>query len=258
METFVSEAKDKNLFESRSYFSEFCGKDKPVNVLLPPGYSVNEKYPVLYFLHGYFMDQNGLTANCRNLFDLMKSGKAQKMIVVFPFNYSSKTKMQCTDFASPEDWKAYDDFVFELIQDLMPWVSKNFSVLEGRDNTAVAGFSMGGREALAIALKHPDKFAYVCAMAPAPGLVKNELGHPGQFVEDDMKFSGVNKSGMKPKIVTLCVGDRDCVVNNYPESYHEIFVKNGVEHDWYIEPESDHGDPCVSNGIVKFIQRIFK
>ena len=57
----------------------------------------------------------------------------------------------------------------------MAWLKKNFSILEGRENTAITGFSMGGREALAIGLAHPELFAYIGAIAPAPGLTPNYM-----------------------------------------------------------------------------------
>ncbi len=35
-----------------TYYSTTCEKDRPVNIVLPVGYSEENVYPVLYVLHG--------------------------------------------------------------------------------------------------------------------------------------------------------------------------------------------------------------
>lgn len=52
-----------------------------VNVLLPPGYSENEKYPVLYAMHGYWENEDSLAAmgKVRNMLgNLMSTDDAEK------------------------------------------------------------------------------------------------------------------------------------------------------------------------------------
>ncbi len=243
---------------STHYYSSVCEKDKNVIVLLPENYSKEKKYPVLYVLHGYFQDETTLTGsledgNAKTITNLIKNGEAEEMIVVFPFIYSSKTKQQCTALDDPQDWEAYDNFVNDLTKDLMIWLENNYSVKTGRENTAITGFSMGGRESLAIGFLHPELFAYIGAIAPAPGLTPNYM-HPGQFKETDLHF----EKAMQPKQLMLCVGSNDGVVTTFPESYHKIFEENKVEHDWWIVQGSDHGDPAITDGITKFCKRIFK
>jgi enterochelin esterase family protein len=43
----------------------------------------------------------------------------------------------------------------------MPYIEKNYRVATDRANTAIAGLSMGGSQALNIAMVHPDRFAYI-------------------------------------------------------------------------------------------------
>ena len=50
-------------------------------------------------------------------------------------------------------------------------MEKNYAVATGRENTAVCGWSMGGREALYIGLSRPDLFGYVAGYCPAFGLL---------------------------------------------------------------------------------------
>ena len=89
-----------------------------------------------------------------------------------------------------ENSLAYDNFINDLEKDVMPFVEKTFSVSTGTENTAIAGFSMGGREALYIGIQHPEQFGYVGAVCPAPGLVSgtDTSQHPGQLKDDELKF----------------------------------------------------------------------
>ncbi len=238
-----------------TYYSTTCEKDRPVNIVLPDGYSEDKEYPVLYVLHGIFGTQNDMNNNSITIQNMMTEGIAKDMIVVYPYMYASKTQDKCTAI-DKENVAAYDNFINDLVTDLMPFIKENYSIAEGRENTAIAGFSMGGRETLAIGLQRPDLFGYVGAIAPAPGLVPGKdwaMEHEGQFTEEELVFNGE-----KPILLMVCCGDKDGTVGQFPKSYHDIFEKNGVEHVWWEIPGSDHGDPAISSGIYNFCRYIFQ
>lgn len=242
-----------------SYYSKTCEKNRNVNILLPADYDASKKYPVLYILHGIFGDENSMIGDSNSgipftLHNMMNEGLIKEAIVVFPFMYASKDKEQCTaiDF---ENVLAYDNFVNDLVDDLMPFLAENYGVAEGKESTAITGFSMGGREALAIGFYRPDLFGYVGSIAPAPGLIPSKdyaMEHPGQFEEDGLVYESE-----KPFLIMLCCGDDDKVVGTFPKVYHELLVKNGVDHIWWEIPGSDHGDPAISSGIYNFAKELF-
>ena len=60
-----------------------------------------------------------------------------------------------------ENSLAYDNFINDLEKDVMPFVEKTFFVSTGTENTAIAGFSMGGRETLYIGIQHQIGRAHV-------------------------------------------------------------------------------------------------
>ncbi len=238
-----------------TYYSTTCEKNRPVNIVLPAGYSEDKDYPVLYVLHGIFGSQNDMNNNSVTIQNMMTKGIAKDMIVVYPYMYASKTQDTCTAI-DKENVAAYDNFVNDLVTDLMPFMKENYSIAEGRENTAIAGFSMGGRESLAIGLQRPDLFGYVGAIAPAPGLVPGRdwaMAHEGQFTEEELVFDNE-----KPILLMICCGDKDGTVGQFPKSYHNIFEKNKVEHVWWEIPGSDHGDPAISSGIYNFCRYIFQ
>ncbi|MBQ9767764.1 MAG: esterase family protein [Lachnospiraceae bacterium] len=243
-----------------SYYSTTCEKNRNVIVLLPDGYSEEKAYPVMYVLHGIFGNETSMIGDGKSglritLGNLMANDIAEDMIVVFPYMYASKTQDVCTAIDAA-NIAAYDNFINDLTADLMPFMKDNYSVAEGRENTAIIGFSMGGRESLAIGFARPDLFGYVGAIAPAPGLTPGKdwaTTHPGQYAEEELVFAEES-----PYILLICSGDKDSVVGTFPLSYHNILTTNEVNHIWWEIPGSDHGDPAITSGIYNFSKSIFK
>ena len=54
-----------------------------------------------------------------------------------------------------------DPFTEDFLNDLLPFVNRTYPVSTKREDTAIAGFSMGGVQALNLALFHPEMFDYV-------------------------------------------------------------------------------------------------
>lgn len=246
----------------KTYHSNTTGLDRGVNILLPANYDEAKQYPVLYFLHGIFGDEYSLINDgniklVQIMGNLAADGLAKEMIVVLPNMYASSDPEQKPAF-NAESVAPYDNFINDLVNDLMPYMEENYSVLTGRENQAIAGFSMGGRETLFIGLSRPDLFAYVGAIAPAPGLTPGKdwaMTHPGQLQENELTFSGKD---FEPTVLMVCCGTKDGTVGKFPESYHNIFEQNEVEHDWYEVPGADHDAQAIRSGLNNFVRAIFK
>ena len=159
-----------------TYFSKKANKNKPYNILLPANYDSSKKYPVLYLLHGFFENENRMITQGNGqmytqqiIGNAIAEGAAKDMIVVVPFVFTSATMNDATGFADQGSNEGYDNFVDDIVDSLMPHIESKYSVATGRENTAVTGFSMGGRESLQIGMKYGSKFGYVGAICPAPG-----------------------------------------------------------------------------------------
>ena len=240
-------------FEKITYYSETCKRKRNANVLLPADYSEDKKYPVLYVLHGYWgnedsmLDAGDASLKIRQIVgNLIADGDAEEMIVVFPYLYASAERDTLSGF-NAETNAAYDNFINDLINDLMPYMKENYSIKTGKMNTAITGFSMGGRESIYIGLERPDLFGYVGAMCPAPGVNTDLLS------EDEMKFGEE-----KPYLFLITAGTNDGVVGGVPEAYHDIFTKNEVDHVWHYIKGGDHGGMSIRPHIYSFVKSIFK
>lgn len=234
---------------SCTYYSTTRERMTPVRVLLPAGYNENEKYPVLYMLHGYWNDETTLSdhdSGLQNIVgNLIAKGEAEKMIVVFPYIYTSKDMPYCTGMDAINN-QNYDNFIYDLEADLMPWIESNFSVKTGRENTAISGFSMGARESFYIGVKMCDKIGYVGSVCTAPGLA------PGMLDTNEMRFSNM------PYMVLISGAVYDGVVGNNPENYHNMLAANGVEHIWNSLPYGGHDNNSIQPHFYNFVKNIFK
>lgn len=245
--------------EHIKYYSKKAEKEKGAYVWLPPEYSPEQKYPVFYVNHGITGDEGSMLqgfALTEMASNLIRSGEAKPMIMVFTFMYTNKNKANCTAITA-EETPFYDAFLDDLTDSLMPYIEENYPVLTGFENTAIGGFSMGGRESLYISIMRPDLFGYVAASSPAPGVVPGKdmfMVHEGCMSEDEFKFE---KDAM-PHVLMIAGGTSDFVVGTFPQQYHELFEKNGTEHIWVSVPGGGHDGSVGIPLFYNFLKCLFK
>lgn len=238
--------------ETVTYFSTTCEKERKFNIYLPVGYTEEKTYPVLYLLHGIGGDHQEWVGGVPEIIigNLIAAGEAREMIVVTPNIKVFHKDAVPAGMYSPETFAAFDRFIDELRNDVMPYLAANYSIAKGRENTAVAGLSMGGREALYIGLTLQDTFGYVGAFAPAPGVLPYQV-EKGLFEPDAFKV----QEGYDT-FVLICAGLTDDVVGLWPKTYSDTLTKNGTQHIYY-ETQGAHNFFVWKNGLYNFVKNIF-
>lgn len=239
------------------YASTTTGKDRKANVLLPVNYSEDKKYPVMYLLHGLDGDHNEWKNGGSPSYiigNLQAEGLAKEMIVVMP-----NARARENDAGGPADnhtqehFKAFDNFINDLRDDLMPYMKEHYSIAEGRENTAIAGLSMGGRTALYIGISMPETFGYVGAFSPAPGVLPY-TNEGGLFQKEEFKlpdeYNGKN-------FVMICTADDDNVVYDNPLQYAQTLQENGTKAFFFMRKGGGHGWDVWKCGLYHFAKRIF-
>lgn len=239
--------------KSITYDSKTTGVERKAYVVLPNGYSEEKTYPVVYLLHGIGGDQNEWFQGkpMEIVGNLIAAGEADEMIMVFP-NIRARADDKASYDLSVEHFQAFDNFINDLRDDLMPYIESNYPVKKGRENTAVCGLSMGGRETLNIGLKMPDKFKYIGAFEPAIGVLPYDL-EKGLFTEDTMTLPDEYKNNT---FIMIVKGQSDGTVGENPLLYHRALEKNGVPHIYYDMP-GGHDFKVWNNGLYNFAKRIF-
>ena len=133
--------------------SASLGSEQVATVLLPDNYAGSQqRYPVLYLLHGGGQDHTAFAA--RAWFRALTS---RQIIVVTP---SVGDSWYVNSAADPT--ARYEDFV---VNDLIEFVDGRYRTIASRDGRAVAGVSMGAWGAMLLGLKHHQLFAAIGALS---------------------------------------------------------------------------------------------
>lgn len=248
------------------YFSKATNTVRKAKVLLPGGYDSQKQYPVMYLIHGIGGNETSLYWDgAGNVIGNAIAAGAREMIVVLPNACANATGTPPEQFYSLEHYQAYDNFLVDLTENLMPYMKEHFPILEGRENTAISGFSMGGRVSLHIGFTHPELFGYIGAYCPAPGILAYThfgVTEPGLFTESTFTLTEAYRDNT---LVQITAGTNDDIVVGFPLSYHTVLEKNQVPHIWYETLGGDAENPgsglhegaVYKQGLYNFMTRIF-
>lgn len=217
-------------------------------IYTPPGYSKKNKYPVLYLLHGIGGDEKEWLNGGKPqviLDNLYAQDKIEPMIVVMPNGRAMKNDRAEGNIMAPDKVQAFATFEKDLLNDLIPFIEKTYSVFTDREHRAIAGLSMGGGQSLNFGLGNLDKFAWIGGFSSAPNTKP-----PSELVPD------VNAAKEKIKLLFISCGASDGLIS-FSKRTHDYLQQNNVPHIYFIEP-GVHDFKVWKNGLYMFSQLIFK
>jgi enterochelin esterase-like enzyme len=230
------------------YQSKTVGVARRTLVYTPPGFVKRKKYPVLYLLHGIGGDEkewlNGASPQVI-LDNLFADNKIEPMIVVMPNGRAMKNDRAIGNVFDSLKVKAFSTFESDLLNDLIPFIEKKYSVFADREHRAIAGLSMGGGQSLNFGLAHLDKFAWVGGFSSAPNTKTPEVLVPNP---QDTKA--------KLKLLWISCGDADGLIG-FSQRLHDYLYIKQVPHVYYIEP-GGHDFKVWKNDLYMFSQLLFK
>jgi predicted alpha/beta superfamily hydrolase len=158
-------------------------------IYLPDGYAGSaDHYPVLYMHDGQnvFDDATSFSGEwgVDECLDTMK----KKCIVVAIDNGGNKRINEYCPYDMEKFGKGEGDaYVDFLAKTLKPFIDKNYRTLKEKENTFIAGSSMGGIISMYAILKYPDVFGGAGVFSPAFWV--------GPKIFDDIKAKGKNVNG---------------------------------------------------------------
>ena len=165
-----------------------------IDVWLPDDYSEEEKYAVIYMHDGQMLFDNNITWNKQawevdeTAGKLNAEGKTKKFIVVgiwnngqkrhfeyFPQKAFRKLSAEEKEFVSNslklkgrinETFNPIsDNYLKFIVTELKPFIDIRFSTLKDKDNTFIAGSSMGGLISLYAICEYPDVFGAAACLS---------------------------------------------------------------------------------------------
>ncbi len=217
-------------------------------------------------LHGIFCNEDSFGSSAESCSivkiagNLFARGKAKESIIVIPsIRVCADSTLE--DGFNAENYKCYDAFREDLIDNLMPYIESNYNVAAGRDNTAVAGFSMGGRESLYIGFTKTDSFGYIGAFCPTYGIFKYEpnwtgVGEEGLFASEEA-FTLPEQYVNSTKVM-IVKGENDTTVHDQPYVYHKVLESNQVPHTYFEVAGGGHDEGTWGPGLYYFLRNVFK
>jgi enterochelin esterase-like enzyme len=230
------------------YSSKTVDTLRRVLIYTPPGYSKKKKYPVFYLLHGIGGDEKEWLkgGNPQMILDnLYAQSKIEPMIVVMPNGRAMKNDRAEGNIMAADKVQAFATFEKDLLNDLIPFVEKNYSVYTDREHRAIAGLSMGGGQSLNFGLGNLDMFAWIGGFSSAPN---TKL--PQELVPDPAA------AREKIKLLFISCGASDRLIA-FSKRTHDYLEQNNVPHIYFIEP-GVHDFKVWKNGLYMFSQLIFK
>jgi len=229
------------------YPSQTVGAVRKAKVYTPPCYSGEQKYPVLYLLHGIGGSEEEWIRHGSPetiLDNLFASKSATPMIVVLP-NGRAATDVTARD-PIPKQSPAFAAFEQDLLNDLIPFIEKTYSVRTDRESRALAGLSMGGGQSLNFGLGNVDRFAWVGGFSSAPntrpnaGLLKDAAG-----IAKDLK------------LLYVSCGDQDGLFS-ISQRVHEGLTDAGLSHLYRVIPGGKHDFEVWKASLYEFAQLLFR
>jgi enterochelin esterase-like enzyme len=232
--------------ETVEYDSTTVGAKRKAQVWTPPGYSTDKKYPVLYLLHGIGGDEHewtrGGVANVI-LDNLSADRKIVPMIVVIPNGRAGKDVTARDPI--PKQSPAFAAFEKDLLNDLIPFIEKTYSVKADRESRALAGLSMGGGQSLNFGLGHPEAFAWVGGFSSAPN-----TRPPADLIKDP-------EAARKLRLLYVACGDKDNLLR-ISEGVHKMLDEKKVPHVYNVIPGGQHDFKVWRNDLYHFAQLLFR
>lgn len=227
----------------RWYNSPGLGKTRRITIYTPAGYeNSNEKYPVLYLLHGAGGDEEAwisLGRAAQILDNLIAQGKAKPMIVVMPNGNVSQEAApgeSSLGFTKPSMQlpNTMDGKFEETFMDIVNFVENNYRVKAEKKSRAIAGLSMGGFHSLHISRYYPNTFDYIGLFSAA--IMPNENVSSKVYNDVDKTLKIQMENGYR--LYWIGIGKSDFLYKNVAD-YRSKLDKMGMKYT-YLETEGGH------------------
>jgi len=202
-------------------------------IYLPPCYDqqASTRYPALYLLHGqtYTADQWLRLGVARTLNRLIRSGKSQPFIIVFP---------------DDRYWNlvAGSGFGDRLVNFLIPYIDEKYRTIPDRDHRALGGLSRGSGWALRLGLSHWDLFSIIGLHSLA--VFQEDGSRVEQWLEDIPTDSY--------PIVYMDIGDNDQELAR-AQLVESEFNDHQVPHEWHLNTGA-HTEEYWSMHVEEYIE----
>jgi enterochelin esterase family protein len=222
------------------------GQTRHFFVYTPPGYDprLAAGYPVIVLLHGAGNSETNWESIGRANFildNLIADKRALPMLLVMPFGH----------ILPPGGDLRPNNALFEqdLLNDIVPALEARYNTAKGAKSRAIAGLSMGGMQALAMGLRHSDRFAWIGVFSPV-----TEPDIPRRYSEQLGKSEQLNGA---LSLLWVGCGTLDNLFQR-TKGVDEVLSSSGVRHEFHAVEGARHSWVLWRENLAELAQRAFR
>jgi predicted alpha/beta superfamily hydrolase len=250
-----------NLIKHEQFPSRFLRNQRDLIVYLPPGYDEQpqRKFPVLYLHDGQNLF-DGATAFIRGMDwhvgqtadRYISEGSVEPLIIVGIYNAGKQRLQEYTPTRMPKlGGGRASRYARFLIEEVRPFLERNYRVLGGMENTGIGGSSLGGLVSLFLGLRMPHVFGKIAALSPSVWWNQRVI----------LRFADAAPTDPRPRI-WLDIGTREGprIVDDV-ERFRDLLLRNGWrwEQDLHYERVigAEHNEAAWAKRVGPFLQFLF-
>jgi len=250
-----------HLIKHEQFPSRFLRNRRDLIVYLPPGYDAQpgRTYPILYLHDG------------QNLFDGATSfipgqdwhvghtadatiyeGRVEPLIIVGIYNAGKQRLGEYTPTRAPKlGGGRANRYAKFLLEEVRPFVEREYRVAEGVERTGIGGSSLGGLVSLYLGLKMPKIFGRIAALSPSVWWNERVI----------LRFATTARALPHPRI-WLDAGTREGgrTVEDV-ERFRDLLIQKGwhPERDLHYErvEGAEHNELAWAQRVAPFLQFLF-
>ncbi len=184
------------LIEYKNFDSQYI-KSRNVNIWIPENYSEKDSYSVIYMHDGQMLYDPSSTWNKQawnvdhTIDKLLKADKIENCIIVgiwnisedrfydyFPqksLSYLNLSSIEKADTSIHLDRFNADNYLSFIVNELKPFIDKNFSTKPEKEHTFLMGSSMGGLISLYGLCEYPDIFGGAACLSIHSPMITSKL-----------------------------------------------------------------------------------
>jgi enterochelin esterase-like enzyme len=250
-----------HLFKHEQFPSRFLRNQRDLIVYLPPGYDnqPSRRFPVLYLHDGQNLFDGatsfipGMDWHVGQTADqLIQEGRVEPLIIIGIYNAGKQRLGEYTPTRMPRlGGGRANRYAKFLLDEVRPFVKRQYRVLEEAENTGIGGSSLGGLVSLYLGLRQPRIFGKIAALSPSVWWNERVI----------LRFADAAPAHPLPRI-WLDIGTREGprIVDDV-ERFRDVLIRKGWQLDGNLHYErvegAEHNEAAWAQRVGPFLQFLF-
>lgn len=249
-----------NLRKHEGFCSRFLRNQRDLIVYLPPGYDSQPErlFPSLYLHDGQNLFDGatsfipGMDWHVGQTTDeSISAGIVEPLIIVGMYNTKARIREYTPTHVPKLGGGRADRYAKFLIEEVKPFIEREYRTLPGSENTGIGGSSLGGLVSLYLGLKLPQIFGKIAALSPSVWWNQRVM----------LRFAQAYEAQPHPRI-WLDIGTREGprIVQDV-EQFRDVLLRKGWRPDQDLHYErvegAEHNEAAWAQRVGPFLRFLY-